>query len=223
MKKDYTKLVLGLLLLIIGISLLFGQLGLEQIFGFSFSYLFSLLWPTLFIIVGFSIWIGAKSRGGVILIVIGLLFLLNSIFDVDVWSLFWPIILIAIGFAILLKGTAKSTKTEFSEDSLNINSIFTGIDKKVNSKTFKEAKIFTMFGGTELDLRKASFDNNEAEIDVTVLFGGVTITVPEKVIVKSEGSAFLGAWENKVDSSTDEKSAVLKIKGGVMFGGVEIK
>jgi predicted membrane protein len=223
MKKDYTKLVLGSILLIIGISLLFGQLGLEQIFGFSFGYLFSLLWPTLLIIIGLSIWIGSKSRGGIILIIIGLLFLMNILFDVNVWSLFWPIILITIGFAILLKGTTKSTKTEFSEDSLNISSIFTGIDKKINSKIFKEAKIFTMFGGTELDLRKAGFDNNEAEIDLTVIFGGVTITVPENVVVKSEGSAFLGAWENKADSSTDKKSPVLKIRGSVMFGGVEIK
>jgi len=44
--------------------------------------------------------------GGIILIIIGLLFLLGNIYGVSVWFLigtYWPVILIAIGSGILLK------------------------------------------------------------------------------------------------------------------------
>jgi len=222
MKRDYTKLLLGLIITVIGLSLLFNQFNIA-IFGITFEQLLSYLWPLIFIIIGLSIWFGAKSQAGIVITAIGLLFFLNVIFDISIWSILWPVIIIIIGLSILFKGSSKSTGNKSSDNHITVNSIFTGIEKQVNSKNFQGSNIFTMFGGTELDLTKAQIDKDGADIDITVLFGGVTIIVPKDVIIRSEGSALLGGWEEKVDAAPNEKSPVLRIGGTAIFGGVEIK
>ncbi|MFA5406760.1 MAG: DUF5668 domain-containing protein [Candidatus Nanoarchaeia archaeon] len=47
-----------------------------------------------------------EMLGGLILVIIGLLFLLGNVYGVSVWSLFatyWPVILIIAGASILIK------------------------------------------------------------------------------------------------------------------------
>ncbi len=223
MKKDYTKLFIGLIIVAIGISLLFGQLGLENIFGFSFSYLLSILWPLIIIILGFSVWLSGKNSAGLIISAIGAFFLLNTLFDVNLWSLFWPLTLIALGLLILFKGSVKSTRDKSSENFISVNSIFSGNEKKIVSNDFEGGSIFVLFGGTDIDLSKAKLSKDGANIDLTVVFGGSTIIVPESIQVISEGSALFGGWENKASSKQGKDSPVLRISGSAIFGGVEIK
>ncbi len=223
MRKDYTKLFLGLIIVAIGLSLLFGQLGLETIFGFSFTYLLSILWPLIIIIIGLTIWFNSKNSFGLIVSGVGLFFLLNTIFKIDVWSLFWPILLIGIGLLILFKGSSKSSVDKSSEDYISINTIFSGSEKRVISKTFEGGNLFVLFGGSEVDLRKAKISKDGAQIEITTVFGGATIFVPDDVQVVSEGSALFGGWENKSNASTTQNAPVLKISGSAIFGGVEIK
>ncbi len=223
MKKDYTKLFLGLIIVAIGLSLLFGQLGLEGIFGFSFSYLLSILWPLIVIVVGLTIWFNSKNSFGLIVGGIGLFFLLNTIFDIDIWGLFWPILLISVGLLILFKGSVKSTADKSSEDYISTNTIFSGSEKRVLSKSFEGGNLFVLFGGSEIDLRKAKISKEGASIDITTVFGGTTIFVPDDVQVVSEGSALFGGWENKANAPTTQNAPVLRISGSAIFGGVEIK
>jgi len=223
MRKDFTKLFLGLIIVAIGVSLLFGQLGLENIFGFSFTYLLSLLWPLIIITIGLSIWFSGKNTAGLIISAIGLFFLLNTVLSINVWSLFWPLLLIAVGFLILFKGSVKATADKSSEDFFSVNTVFSGSEKKVVSQNFEGGNVFTLFGGCDIDLRKAKLNPEGANIDLTVVFGGSKILVPEDVKVISEGSAVFGAWENKANSSTDKKVPTLRISGSAVFGGVEIK
>ena len=223
MKKDFTKLFIGLIIVAIGVSLLFGQLGLESIFGFSFTYLLSLLWPLIIIVLGFSIWFGGKNTAGLIISAIGLFFLLNVILSINVWSLFWPLLLIAIGFLILFKGSVKATVDKSSENFFSVNTVFSGSEKKIVSQNFEGGNIFTLFGGCDIDLRKAKLNPEGANVDMTVVFGGAKVLVPEYVEVISEGSAVFGAWENKANSSTGKNAPVLRISGSAVFGGVEIK
>lgn len=223
MKKDYTKLFIGLIIVAIGLSLLFGQLGLENIFGFSFSYLLSVLWPLILVVIGSSIWLSGKNSAGLIILAIGLFFLLNTLFDIDIWRLFWPLLLIGLGLLILFKGSVKSTADKSSEDFISVNSIFSGSEKKVISKSFQGGNIFVLFGGSEIDLRNTKLNKDGATLELTVVFGGATILAPENVQIISEGSALFGGWENKASSSTTQNSPVLRISGSTVFGGVEIK
>ena len=223
MKKDYTKLFIGLIIVAIGISLLFGQLGLESIFGFSFSFLLSILWPLIIVILGFSVWLSGKNSAGLIISAVGAFFLFNTLFDINLWSIFWPLIIICIGLLILFKGSVKSTIDKSSENFISVNSIFSGTEKKIVSENFEGGNIFVLFGGSDIDLRKAKLGKEGAALDLTVVFGGSTIIVPEDVQIISEGSALFGGWENKASSKSDGNSPTLRISGSAIFGGVEIK
>ncbi len=223
MKKDYTKLFIGLIIVGIGVSLLFGQLGLESIFGFSFSYLLSILWPLIIVVIGTSIWLNSKNNAGLIIAAIGFFFLANTLFDFNVWNVFWPLLLIGLGLLILFKGSVKSSVDKSTEDYISVNTVFSGSEKKVSSQNFKGGNIFTLFGGCKIDLRKAKLDPEGAVIDLTVVFGGCEIDVPENAQIVSEGSALFGGWENKADSVTGKDVPVLRIKGSAVFGGVDIK
>jgi predicted membrane protein len=223
MKKDYTKLFLGLIIVVIGLSLLFGQLGLDYIFGVSISFLFSILWPLIIVIVGLSIWFNSNNSFGLIVAGFGTFFLLNTIFEINVWGLFWPILLIGLGLLILFKGSVKSTADKSSEDYISVNTVFSGSEKKVVSKSFEGGNLFVLFGGSDIDLRKAKIHKDGANLEITAVFGGAKILVPDDIQVLSEGSAVFGGWENKADSSTTQNAPVLRITGAAVFGGVEIK
>jgi len=223
MKKDYTKFFIGLIIVVIGTALLFNQLGFDTFLGISFGFLMSILWPLIIMVVGLSIWLGGRNKVGLVILVFGLFLLLNVGFNINLWSLFWPLGLIVIGVLILFKGSLKSSKDKISEDYISANAIFTGLEKKVSSKDFKGGNLFVVFGGCDIDLRDVIINKDGAKIDITTLFGGSKVIVPEKVRVLSEGSALFGGWENKAKSSTDEKAPLLTINGTAVFGGVEIK
>ncbi|HEU5327145.1 MAG TPA: DUF5668 domain-containing protein [Thermomicrobiales bacterium] len=41
--------------------------------------------------------------GGIVLVLIGTLFLVQELFNIDVWRYAWPLVLIAIGIGILVR------------------------------------------------------------------------------------------------------------------------
>jgi hypothetical protein len=93
----------------------------------------------------------------------------------------------------------------------------------VLSKNFKGAEVVTVFGGTDIH-----FDHTEIEdtavMDVTVLFGGVTLKVPSHWQVKSEVLSIFGGVEDRRSIPTGQAGEkVLLIRGNVLFGGLDIK
>lgn len=59
-------------------------------------------------------------------------------------------------------------------------------------------------------------------LDVTVLFGGVDVTVPDDWRVLIDGPAVLGGYENHA-AATDPAAPTLRIRAFAMFGGIEVK
>lgn len=45
----------------------------------------------------------SSATGGVILILVGVLFLLNNLLNINVWGNFWPLILVVVGLSIMAK------------------------------------------------------------------------------------------------------------------------
>lgn len=45
----------------------------------------------------------SNATGGVILILVGVLFLLNNLLNINVWGNFWPLILVVVGLSIMAK------------------------------------------------------------------------------------------------------------------------
>ncbi len=237
--KSRGKLVAGVLLLLFGLLYLFRELGL-QIPRWLIS------WEVILIGIGIVILIRHKFQKmlGYVFVAVGVIFKLYEFYpDLINPRIVWPITIIFIGISMIYRakfGKRREEKwkkmagrsdffglgeTEVSpDDFIDGVSIFGSIKKQVVTKNFKGADLFTLFGGTEINLTQADFQQR-ALIDLTTIFGGAEIIVPSDWTVQSEMvSIFGGLEDNRLQKNIDEMSnKVLILKGTCVFGGVEIK
>ena len=118
---------------------------------------------------------------------------------------------------------SRASGTYSGEDLIDSVSIFNGIKRTIMSKNFKGGETVTVFGGTEINLLQADFDK-VAQLETTVVFGGLKLIVPKNWEVRSEVTSILAGVEDKrysaVEVVPDEKTLVLT--GAVIFGGIDI-
>jgi len=228
-----SKVVGGLIVIAAGVLILLNQLG------FAFPP-FLLSWKMILIAVGFVMLIkhNFQKTSAYVLIAIGTVFILNDFFpNIIETRFFWPILIIGIGISMIFKNgnlfeKKKKRSMESTEDLSEVNSedyiksasLFSGITKKVVSKNFKGATISSVFGGNEINLSQADF-TGEAVIDITCVFGGVTLIVPSQWKVKSDLTSVFGGIDDQrpimvLESISEDKLLVLK--GACVFGGIEI-
>jgi len=235
MEKNHrnSKVVGGLIVIAAGVLVLLNQMG------FAFPP-FLLSWKMILIAVGFVMLIkhNFQKTSAYVLIAIGTVFILNDFFpNIIETRFFWPILIIGIGISMIFKNSSSSKKKAQtittqeddlheinSEDYIKSASLFSGITKKVVSKNFKGATISSIFGGNEINLSQADF-TGEAVIDITCVFGGVTLIVPSQWKVKSDLTSVFGGIDDQrpimvLESISEDK--VLVLKGACVFGGIEI-
>lgn len=235
MEKNHrnSKVVGGLIVIAAGVLILLNQMG------FAFPP-FLLSWKMILIAIGFVMLIkhNFQKTSAYVLIAIGTVFILNDFFpNIIETRFFWPILIIGIGISMIFKNSSSSKKkaqtvttqeddlSEInSEDYIKSASLFSGITKKVVSKNFKGATISSIFGGNEINLSQADF-TGEAVIDITCVFGGVTLIVPSQWKVKSDLTSVFGGIDDQrpimvLESISEDKLLVLK--GACVFGGIEI-
>ena len=222
-------LVWGALIVAAGVALLLDHMGFI-VLGSLFR-----LWPMILIFFGVGHLFTASNRAfGVILIVVGTIFLLNNLGITHLrFSDMWPLAIIAVGL-ILIWGALKppiamksSGGDNISPDMFNATAVFGGIERRIKSQAFRGGRATCIFGGAELDLRDANIDGDEATIEVNCIFGGAEIRVPEAWNVHSMGTPVLGGYSDKtnISSAPDASGAKRKtliVTGTVIFGGVEI-
>jgi hypothetical protein len=81
-----------------------------------------------------------------------------------------------------------------------------------------------VMGGVELDLREATIEHPEVEIEAVAVMGGVDITVPEHVDVQLNGFALMGGNDAPRDSGAIPSGApVVRVKAYSVMGGVSVK
>lgn len=205
-------------------------------------------WQMFLIVIGVGTGIsnGFQKVGSWIMIVIGLVFLVNDIFfiPVEIREYFWPVMLIIIGMVVILKpkrhkygghghdnlgdpsadaGEPTAKGTFGRHDKLDSVSVFTGVKRQILSKNFLGGETVTVFGGTELNLLQADFDKM-VNLEVTVIFGGLKLIVPQNWEVRSEVTSILAGVEDKRFSAVQviPEDKVLVLTGTVIFGGVDI-
>ena len=107
---------------------------------------------------------------------------------------------------------------------LSSQALFCGVQKRVLSKSFKGGKIATYFGGTEIDLRQADL-TEEAYLDVEVAFGGIKLIVPPHWDLQIDvTNVFAGIEDKRIyPQAIPDPAKVMRIRGTVIFGGLEIK
>jgi predicted membrane protein len=120
-------------------------------------------------------------------------------------------------------GFTRTTGTAFT-DRVNIDAVFSGVNRRLMTKNFQGGKITAAFGGVDLDLSQADF-TGVVTIQVDIIFGGVKLIVPPHWDIRTEVSNIAAGLEDKRffrDGGVDT-SKVVVLKGTILFGGLEIK
>lgn len=167
-------------------------------------------------------------REGLIFLGIGTFFLIPDIFDLPRFRIrdWWPLILIVMGVVIVLrrKDYHASGLIEDDRDFFNNTSIFGGSNKAFTSKNFQGGKITAVFGGSDVDFSEVELGQEEVVLDVFCLFGGNNIRVPNDWTVLNDSFVIFGGYDDERRMNPDrDPNKVLRIKGSIIFGGMEVK
>ncbi|TXR95701.1 DUF1707 and DUF2154 domain-containing protein [Streptomyces sp. col6] len=84
---------------------------------------------------------------------------------------------------------------------------------------------FAMWGGGEIDLREADFEDRETVIRCITIMGGIQVTVPPDLNVEVRGIGIMGGFgENARDESVPAPDAPrVRITGFALMGGVGVE
>lgn len=193
-------------------------------------------WWTLFIIVPsvVSLFTDKEKISSLVFLAVGVILLLAAqhVFSFEVaWKVILAAVFVGVGLGIIVKSIFPSKNDKEVEKKVNSvkndgnmdsqMAVFSGNDRTYNNEEFSGANLMAVFGGVELDLRKAKF-TKDTVIKAFCLFGGIDIMVPEDVQVKiKSGFIFGGASDERTgDTSKGKHTIYLDAAGG--FGGISI-
>lgn len=244
------RIILGVFLVLMGIAVL----G-DKITNNNFWPLVTTYWPIILVYFGLdNLFSKHHSKFfASFLIAIGVLFLLGNLDIINVrwYNLIFPTILIAIGIRILVPSKCFMKRCFFKNDKseeiidncgilinkkFNFNgstdddiienyNIFSGYDSTITSQSFKGGEVGAIFGGSSIDLRECSLNNNKAKLELYAIFGGVEVIIPTNWKVQVKGTPIFGGIDNKCtyEKSTEtENVPTLIIEAFAIFGGVDI-
>ena len=224
--KKASSVIWGILLIAAGVIFALNALNIADIDIFFSG------WWTLFIIVpcGVGLFTEREKTGNIIGIAIGV-FLLLCCQDILSFSMLWkllvPAIIVIIGFKMVLTGLFGNKANEIiskmkkSGNNPNVGcATFSGCDLNFDGQVFEGAELSATFGGVKCDLRNAIIEKDCA-VQVSAIFGGVDILVPDNVNVKVSSNSIFGGVSNK--TAVHQNAPTIYVSGTCMFGGVEIK
>ena len=224
--KKASSILWGIVLIAAGVIWALNEFNLTDI-NFFFDG-----WWTLFIIVpcGIGLFTEREKTGNIIGIAIGVFLLLccQEILSFSMlWKLLVPAVIVIIGLKMVLTGLfgnkaneiIKQMKQEGKQPKSGF-AAFSGRDMHYDGEVFEGAELTAVFGGIKCDLRNAVIDKDCA-IQVSAIFGGIDILVPDNVNVKVSSNSIFGGISNK--TAVCQNAPTIYISGTCMFGGVDIK
>jgi len=229
-QSSSSRLVIGIVLVIAGLFLFLRNTNIFPVF--IEDILFS--WQMLLILIGLIITVGGSNRTpGIILMAVGGFFLIPELFYeiFGRYRIFWPALFIAAGILIIFAGRGAREKFFHHEsgfsgtDYIDVVNIFSGGDRKVVSDNFRGGKITNIFGGSKINLSRCRLAPGITQLEITCIFGGTEIIVPEDWSIIIDVVPVLGGFsdERRISSaSVNDSTKQLIIKGTVVFGGGEI-
>lgn len=225
--KDYTKYIIGFLLIFIGLIL-----GLNA-FGITNINLFFSGWWTLFIIIPSLVGLinDKEKTSSLIFLIIGVwLFLAErDLIEYELLiKLLLPVILISIGLLLVFKDVLSINGKEIkkinanNKESNNYIAVFGSQDLKFEDEKVENLDLKSLFGGIKLDLRDAKIEK-DIVINTLSVFGGIDIYVPGDVKVKVSSTPFFGGVEVKRKKQSSNKEITIYLNSVCIFGGVDVK
>ena len=232
------RFIAAAILIGLGVLFLLSNLGILHIGDILSDY-----WPLIFVGIGISQLTTERKPdygGAFFFIGIGVLFL--------AWNLdfiggniidYWPVILILLGIRILT--ASKREKTKFRHHQPEIHSddpetgkplhdkdglveivtIFGGTERPVESGNFKGGEITSIFSGTTLDLRNVVPASSEISLDITAVFSGVDLIIPQNWTLDTGITPVFGSVEDKRRAmpQTQPSEVRLVLTGNCVFSG----
>lgn len=204
--KKIENTVIGFILIIIGVII-----GLNA-FHITNIDLFFDGWWTLFIIVPcfFGLFKDQDKTGNIIGLIVGIYLLLycQGLINFQfAWKLVVPVIFVLIGLKMIFKDTFNKKKPH---QNIYDNQLYTGGNYDVT------------FNGLILDLSKA-YLNEETNITISTLFGGVDLYLLDDVNIQIQSSNFLGGVDLHKRENKIENTKVIYLNARCIFGGINIK
>lgn len=219
-------LIAGVIFVALGTILLLDR------FGILYAHDVLRYWPVILIAIGVCNLlkrdcVGSRV-GGAILTVVGGVLLLDRL---DLWHVrfrdLWPLLLIAVGMLLLWRAIeGRREPPAVSPSRLHEWTMFGGVERRISSQEFEGGKVAAMFGGVELDLRQAAMKGTRAVVEANALFGGVELRVPADWTVTVQGVGVFGGYSDHTQHPVPAPGAEIKellVRGGAVFGGVEIR
>lgn len=210
-------------------------------------------WPVILVGLGLVKLVDAPDNrgrtGGAILLVVGAILLAPNLgfWDVSIGDL-WPLFLIGLGALLLVQrvwtpgvnwdsaggpggstgsgaGSGLGTDPASPQGTFNESAVFSGGKRRIVSPDFRGGEISCIFGGFDIDLRKAGIAGDSAVLVVNALFGGCDIKVPESWDVVLEMTAIFGGCDDKTLHPDPTLPGVKKLflRGSAIFGGIDVK
>jgi predicted membrane protein len=224
------RAIIGVVLVLAGLFLVLRNTGIFP--NYIDNIIFS--WPMLLIAIGLVITVGSSGgkTSGVIIMAVGAFFMIPLIFreSFHMYNMFWPSIFIVIGIIFIFSKrqgwSSVTSASETGDDYIDYVHVFSGGERQIVSENFRGGKVTAVFGGSEIDLTKAKLATGTNILEIACVFGGTTIIVPDDWFVKIEVTPVLGGFGDSRKLSpgrTVDPTKLLIIKGGVVFGGGEVK
>ncbi|MGW1076819.1 DUF1707 SHOCT-like domain-containing protein [Streptomyces sp. NPDC002537] len=81
---------------------------------------------------------------------------------------------------------------------------------------------FTMFGGGQIDLREARFEDREVVVRCFAVFGGMGVVVPPDLDVEVRGIGVMGGFGDRATGPGTPGSPKVRVTGFALWGGVGV-
>jgi predicted membrane protein len=145
-------------------------------------------------------------KWGLILIVVGIVFLLHNYGFVDFWwlvGILWPILLVWWGYTMIRRSRAGSGEQRaakvFGDQSLMIDAdeigqstVFGDIRLTVSSGDFRGGTASVVFGDLFIDLGSVGRFGSPARLKLETVFGDICVRLPSYVAVELHTSRVFG-------------------------------
>jgi hypothetical protein len=130
---------------------------------------------------------------------------------------------LAVTGALILKFTVTSEGGP-SANRFRLMAIFDGAELRSTAKELENGVVVAMFGGAQVDLRRADTGAANLTLDVTAVFGGVEIIVPDSWAVTQLGRAIAAGVDLRVPAveTLPNDAPRLTIQSRALFAGVSV-
>lgn len=224
--KNFRNLLWGIVLIVIGVILGLNTLEITKI-----NLFFDGWWTFIIIIPCFiDLFKKGSKTGNLIGVLIGVsLFLAcQGIIDFDLlWELLIPVVLVIIGLSFVFKDLLNNkVKKEINKLSNNKTqeywATFGGQNLNFSNEKFEGCKLTAVFGGVKCDLTD-SIIKKDVVIEISSIFGGVTLIVPKDIKVKINSTPIFGGVSDERKDVPKDSEVTIYVNAVSIFGGVEIK